>query len=214
VSAALVLTALTCTLAASAAGGADPAPATPPASAPDLAAPAPPARSTLDFDLLPELRPPGHGDAAAVEARVRDRRGKLQLHQAFGLATWAALAGTVVVGQLDFDDRFRGGGDTGRYHRAHKALAYGSAALFATTGTLALLAPEPYAKRGGRLDTALVHKLAMGTAAAGMVTQIVLGIASRRAAGTLRERNLASAHQVVGYTTLGAMTVGGLVLAF
>jgi hypothetical protein len=194
---------------------ADPA-AADPAAAPPPAAPRPatPPDLSLDFDLLARPSPAAAPDAAALEARVKERRWKLRLHQGLGLATWTALAATVVVGQLDFDDRFRGGGDTGRYHRAHKLLAYSSAGLFAGTAALALMAPEPYAKRTGRLDGALVHKIAMGTAAAGMVAQVALGLASRHAAGTVRERSLASVHQVVGYATLGAMTVGGLSFVF
>jgi len=189
------------------------------AAEPGAAAPAPrgqpPAPDlSLDFDLLPQASPAAAADVARLDARVKERRTKLRLHQGLGLATWTALAATAVVGQLDFDDRFRGGGDTGRWHGAHKALAYASAGLFAGTAALALLAPEPYAKRTGRLDGALVHKIAMGTAAAGMVAQVALGLASRGAAGTLRERRLASAHQVIGYATLGAMTVGGLTFVF
>ena len=194
---------------------ADPAVGAPAAPSPAAAAaPAPPPDLSLDFDLLARPSPAAAPDAAALEARVKERRWKLRLHQGLGLATWTALAATVVVGQLDFDDRFRGGGDTGRYHRAHKLLAYSSAGLFAGTAALALLAPEPYAKRTGRLDGALVHKIAMGTAAVGMVIQVALGLASRHAAGTVRERSLASVHQAVGYATLGAMTVGGLSFVF
>lgn len=172
---------------------------------PDLSPP-------LDFDLLPPE--PG---AAALDPRfdreVRRRRKMLTLHQGFGIATWSALATTTVIGQLDFNDRFRGGGDTGRYHGAHKALAYGTSALFLGTGLLGLLAPEPYEKKV-RLDTATVHKASMALAAAGMATQIALGLLARGSAGELRERDLASAHQVTGYATLGAMTVGALVLFF
>jgi hypothetical protein len=171
---------------------------------PDLSPP-------LDFDLLPSE------PAAAVDPRlekeVRRRRKMLKLHQGLGIATWSALAATVVVGQLDFDDRFRGGGDTGRYHGTHKALAYGTSTLFLGTGLLGLLAPEPYEKKT-RLDTATLHKASMGLAAAGMATQIALGLLARGNAGKLRERDLASAHQVTGYATLGAMTVGAAVLFF
>lgn len=179
--------------------------------APDLSTPAP--APSLDFDLLA----PAAGVAAvdpAQEKAVDRRRSMLKVHQGLGIATVATLAATSVVGQLDFNDRFRGGGDTGQYHTAHKALAYGSAALFTTAGLLAVLAPEPYAKKGGRADTATVHKWAMGVATAGMVAQIALGIAARGKAGTTQERDIAAAHQIIGYTTLGATTVGAAVLFF
>jgi hypothetical protein len=193
-----------------------PGPAAPTTTTPDLSVPAPAAAPgpALDFDLLERATPGEAGQDASLAARVSRRRTMLRLHQGLGLASWASLAATAVVGQLDFDDRFRGGGDTGRWHPAHRVLAVGSSALFAGAGLLALLAPEPYAKRSGRLDTATLHKIAMGTATAGMLAQVVLGLSARRAAGGTRERSLASAHQAVGYATLGAMTVGALVLLF
>ncbi len=168
------------------------------------------APSQLDFNLLGA---PKEKADPALQHRIEMRRTMLTLHQGFGIATLAALAATTIVGQLDFNDRFRGGGDTGKYHGWHAGLAYGTSALFLTTGLLALLAPKPYPKPV-RLDTALLHKIAMGTAAAGMITQIVLGIVSRGQAGSVSERNLATAHQIVGYATLGAMTTGVVVLFF
>jgi hypothetical protein len=191
-------------------------PAGPPAPPPDLSAPPSAARPppSLDFELLEPAPPAGPPSDPAFERRVARRRTMLKIHQGLGLATWTAMAATAVVGQLDFDDRFRGGGDTGKYRGAHRALAYTSATLFTTTGLLALLAPEPYAKRPARLDTATLHKASMAVAAAGMVAQVLLGVAARGKAGSTRERDLAATHQLVGYATLGAMTVGTVVLLF
>jgi len=201
-----------------AAPAADPPAATPPpaAAAPDLSAPPPaaPPPPALDFELLEPAPAPEAAPDPAFQRRVERRRTMLKVHQGLGIATWTALAATSVVGQLHFDDRFRGGGDTGRYRDAHRALAYGSATLFAAGGLLAVLAPEPYQKRGGRLDTATLHKVSMGVATAGMVAQVLLGVAARGKAGTTRERDLAATHQAVGYATLGAMTVGAVVLFF
>ncbi len=196
-----------------------PAPAPPPAqdgtAAPppaEASRPAPPA--AFDFDLLPAAPAPAAADRAFEQA-VGRRRAMLTFHQGFGVAAWTAVAATTLVGQLDFNDRFRGGGDTGRYHGAHKALAYGSAALFTTAAVLALLAPTPYRKDPHRaLDTARLHKIAMGLAAAGMLAQVVLGVSARHQAGSLRERDLAAAHQAIGYATLGAATAGAVVLLF
>ncbi|HSN92614.1 MAG TPA: hypothetical protein VLS93_15390 [Anaeromyxobacteraceae bacterium] len=168
---------------------------------------------SLDFELLPPPKATAATPDLLLERGVARRRTMLTLHQGFGIATWAAMAATVVVGQLDFDDRFRGGGDTGRYHGWHKGLAYGTAGLFATTATLALLAPEPYAKKT-RLDTATLHKASMAVAAAGLAAQIALGVWARSLEGELRERDVAVAHQVIGYATLGAMTLGAVVLVF
>lgn len=187
------------------AAAAEPAPAAPPAPA---------AAPSLDFDLLAPAPAAPPAIDPAFERQVERRRTMLRLHQGLGLATLGALAATTVVGQLQFDDRFRGGGDTGRWRTPHRVLAGTTAALFTTTALLGVLAPEPYAKRPAGLDTATVHKVSMGVATAGLVTQIALGLASRRQAGSLRERDLAAAHQVVGYATLGAMTAGALTLFF
>lgn len=186
---------------------APPPPEPPPAGA-SQEGPAP----SLDFDLLPP-ETAAAAPSAAFDREVARRKRMLRFHQGLGIATWSALAATVAVGQLDLHDRFRGGGDTGKWHGAHRALALGTSAMFLGTGLLGLFAPEPYAKKL-RLDTATLHKASMALAAAGMVTQIVLGVAARRSGGELRERDLARAHQIVGYATLGAMTVGATVLVF
>jgi len=188
------------------------APGPAPAAAPDLSAPLPP--GSLDFDLLEAAPAAAPARDPAFEKRVERRRTLLKLHQGLGLATWASLAATSAAGQAQFDDRFRGGGDTGKWRTPHRVLVVTSTTLFASAGLLALLAPEPYAKRAGRLDTATLHKVSMGVATAGMVAQVILGLAARGKAGTLRERDLAATHQLVGYATLGAMTVGAAVLFF
>lgn len=191
--------------------GPRPAEEPPPAPSPP---PEPSPSPSLDFDLLPPVAPETSPRRdRALERAVKQRRRTLRLHQGLGLATWTALAATTIVGQLDFDDRFRGGGDTGKWHGAHRTLALSTSVLFAGTGLLALVAPEPYEKKT-RFDTATVHKASMAIAAAGMAAQIVLGISARGRAGSLRERDLASAHQILGYATFGAMTAGAVVLLF
>jgi hypothetical protein len=183
-----------------------------PAGAQEPGEPGPP--PDLDFELLPADRAASEPPIdLALELEVNRRRRMLGVHQGLGIATWTAMAGTVVLGQLDFDDRFRGGGDTGRYHGWHRGLAYGTAALFTASAALALLAPEPYAKKS-RLDTATVHKVSMAVAAAGLAAQIALGVWARSLEGELSERDVAAAHQVLGYATLGAMTVGAVVFVF
>jgi hypothetical protein len=188
--------------------------ADPPAAAeppPDLA-PAPPPRPALDFLLLDEKPAPAATDPA-LDAAVRRRRALLTVHQAAGLATWGLMGATVVVGQLNYRDLYGGGGYTERYRTPHRALAYTTASAFALTGLLALLAPEPYAKKR-RLDTATIHEASMAIATLGLVSQVALGIRTRQSLGSLNQRDLARAHQAVGYATFGAMTVGAVTLAF
>lgn len=184
-----------------------PARADAPASPPT--APAPPPVPD-DFDLLPPPPPP---NPAAVKAQedldktLRLRRRMLVLHQGVGLAALATLGATVVLGQLNYVDKYGGGGDTGRYYNWHVGLVITSSTLFAATGGLGLFAPSPLDKKL-QLDTATVHKALMATATAGMSAEIVMGLVTKAQEGHLVQRDWALAHQVVGWTTFGAMALG------
>jgi hypothetical protein len=169
----------------------------------------------MDFDLLepseaaeaPRLVDP------ELEKSIARRRTMLTLHQTLGLATLTTLAATIVVGQLHFNDRYRGGGDTGRFDGWHTGLVIGSSSLFAGTGLLGLLAPTPF-KKELRLDTITLHKIFVSLATVGMLTQVVLGIVTGNNEGRLSQVDLATAHQVVGYATLGAVGAGALMIVF
>jgi hypothetical protein len=170
----------------------------------------------MDFDLLepaptaaeaPRLMDP------KLEKAIAFRRTMLTVHQGLGIATAVTLATTVVVGQLNFNDRYRGFGDTGRYRRWHKGLVIGSSSLFAGTGLLGLLAPTPF-KKEFRWDTITFHKIFMAVATAGMLAQWALGLSTRNQEGQLSQVDLARAHQAVGYVTMGALSAGVIVLAF
>ena len=165
-----------------------------------------------DFDLLPPEKksdPAALAKEAEVQRDLGRRRTMLQLHQVFGFATLASLGATVVLGQLNYADKYGGGGDSGRYITAHSAVAYGAAGIFAATGLLALLAPSPFDKPL-RLDTATLHKTSMAVATAGMAAEIVLGIVAARKEGHLSQRDFALAHQIIGYTA-AVSTAGGFI---
>ncbi|HEY5677206.1 MAG TPA: hypothetical protein VIR81_10480 [Myxococcales bacterium] len=169
-----------------------------------------------DIDLLPPQAAPDAATAARqreLESQLHRRRQMLQLHQLGGMLTLASLGATVVFGELNYIDKYGGGGDTGRWSTWHKGSAFTASAIFAATGALAILAPSPLEKRT-RLDTAMLHKIAMGVATAGMVAQIVLGVATAGKEGSVSQRDFALAHQIVGFTTFGATAVGFGVLTF
>jgi hypothetical protein len=175
----------------------------------------PPEEPSMDFDLLePSLaaETPLAVDPALTRAMAR-RRTMLKVHQTLGLATALTLAATVVVGQLNFDDRYRGFGDTGKYRGWHTGFVVGSSTLFTTTGLLGLLAPTPF-KKDFRWDTITFHKIFMSIATAGMLSQVVLGRLTEGREGQLSQVALARTHQVLGFTTMGAVAAGALMIAF
>ncbi|GHH01387.1 hypothetical protein [Comamonas sp. JC664] len=170
---------------------------------------------SMDFDLLE----PAEAAAAAqvdpdLERRIGRRRTMLKLHQGLGFAMAAGLVGTTVVGQLQFNDSFRGGGDDRNLLGLHRGLAIGTSALFATVGLLGVLAPEPFEKEKLTWDTITVHKMFMALATVGMVAQIILGVMATDRFGRLSETDLATAHQISGYVTLGAVSAGVFTLFF
>jgi len=188
-------------------------PPEPPKAPAKEASPRPPPE---DFDLLPAEAAP---DAAAtarhqeLQRQLELRRKMLHLHQLAGITMLASLGATVVFGELDYLDKYGGHGDTGQWHLWHRWTAIGASALFAGTASLAVFAPVPVEKPF-RLDTATLHKICMSIASAGMVAQIVLGIWTANKEGSLAQRDFALAHQIVGFTTLGAAAAGFTVLTF
>jgi hypothetical protein len=115
-----------------------------------------------------------------------------------------------VVGQLNYGNLYGSGGSgSGAYILPHEILVYSTAMAFVATAGYALFAPKPYAKPL-KLDTGLLHRVAVLGASAGMVAQMVLGFVTARTADAGNPYNLernATAHAVLGWTTFGLMTV-------
>jgi hypothetical protein len=192
-------------------------PAQPPAQQP-----AQPATGSAPSDFNFDLSKPGEEKNGVVQSeaeklrlqklehKVHLRRRMLLAHQAFGFATLAALAATDIIGTLHYVDKFGGGPDDDRYKDAHLGLGITSTALFTTTALLALFAPNPYPKPI-KFDTAFVHKASMAIAAACFVAQVIMGPLSAVSDGKLYQKNLALAHEVVGWGAFGFMTIGTIV---
>jgi hypothetical protein len=194
---------------------------TPAAGAPSV--PVSKAPEKLDFDFFaaegagsPGLKAPFVAPDPNFEARVHRRRWMLKTHQALGLTTWALMAATVTVGQLNYNQMYGGGGGSRKWQGPHTLLVIAASTAFFGTGTLAILAPKPYPKPL-RLDTALLHRIATAGATLGMLTEIGLGLFThaRAQAGNPHElQTLARAHQIVGYATFGLLTVAATVWIF
>jgi hypothetical protein len=169
-----------------------------------LAAAAPPEPS-LDFDLLGE---PPKPPAPAEDPALKRRRQMLNLHQGLGLGLLGMQLAVTVSGQLNYNDKFTPGENTDRYKLTHQVLSYADLAAFAVVGGIAILAPRDKNAPPRGFGRSTIHKIAMGVAAAGMVTQAVLGIQTASREGFLDQQQYARAHLVVGYATLAAMLVG------
>ena len=109
-----------------------------------------------DFDLLPKPAPPSAAALARqreLERQLEKRRTMLKYHQIGGYLLLGSLTATVVLGQLDYLDKYGGGGDVGTYRTWHRWVAAASTAIFAGTASLAVFAPAPIENQA-RLDTA------------------------------------------------------------
>lgn len=173
----------------------------------------------FNFDLIgdtqksPEQQKAEQEKAARIERLGKLRRSMLSTHQILGFVTLAALTATVVVGQLNHYDMYLSGNQTGRFRYAHLGLGIGTSALFGSTGLLAVFAPNPYPKPV-RFDTALLHKVAMILATAGMATQIILGPITVDRIGRADQSRLALGHVITGYATWAFMTTGMIAYLF
>lgn len=196
-----------------------PATATATATTPTPATPNPDA---FDFDLgdKPKVDPAEEAAqkkrAEELDRKVKTRRKMLLAHQAIGFSTLGVMAATLVIGQLNYVARYGGfnnGNDYDRFQLPHLGLAITSSVLFTSLGILGVAAPNPYPKRI-KLDGALVHKVSMVLATAGMVTQMVMGPITTAFEGKLNQRDMALGHLVVGYATWGLMATGVLAYTF
>jgi hypothetical protein len=168
------------------------------------------ANGALDFDLLGEAKPP---PVPPEDRSMRHRRRLLGLHQTAGIGLFALQVATTVAGQLNYNDRF-GDANTARYKTPHAVFAYTTLGVFAATGALALLAPDPASKPDRGFDRVSLHKLSMFTAAAGMAAQVALGIYTAHRDGYENKQDFGRIHLVVGYATLAAVTAGVSAIVF
>jgi len=150
-----------------------------------------------------------------VEAKAQTRRWMLKTHQTLGIATWLLMASTVIVGQLNYNQLYGGGGGSTKWQTPHRYLVLSTSVAFAATGAFALFAPTPY-KKPLHFDTGLVHRIAVIGATLGMLAEGWLGwVATHEAdAGNRQSRSMARNHQIIGYTTFGFLTIAGTVWIF
>jgi cytochrome b561 len=183
------------------------------------------AKQPLDFDFFGDKAAGArtgesageNPDLAAERAQQsQTRRWMLKTHQVLGITTWALMAATVAVGQLNYNQLYGGGGGTNKWQGTHQVLVLSTSVAFAAAATFAIFAPTPY-KKPLQFDTGLVHRIAVIGASLGMVTEGLLGWWTTHQANAGNPNNLRSMariHQIVGYTTFGFLTIAGTVWVF
>ncbi len=184
------------------------------AEAPAAAQPPSPAPTpAMDFDLLGDAPKPT--EPAVDQEALKTRRTMLKVHQGLGIGLMVLELATVVMGQVNYRDLYGGGDRTGQFKLTHQVLSYSTLGVFVTNELLALLAPSPLKKTSQGFDRTMVHRIAMFTAAAGMIANLVMGVVTAYTLpGKDTQRDLAKAHLFVGYGTYAAMAVGASVMIF
>jgi hypothetical protein len=138
-----------------------------------------------------------------TEERAKEfkaRRTMLQLHQLGGYATLAALAATVVLGQLTYNGNESMAG-------VHGAVASTAIAMYFTTAGLALFTPPPAIRRG-EWSTVSTHKLLATVHFSGMMLTPILGSMIEG------NRNVRTVHLASGYITTAAFAGAMLAVTF
>jgi len=176
-------------------------------------------KQPLDFDFFGDK--PAGSEKSDLEALDRERQSQtrrwmLTTHQTLGITTWALMAATVTVGQLNYNQLYQDGGGSTKWQPPHRILVLSTSLAFAATAAFAIFAPTPYEKPL-RFDTGLIHRIAVIGATVGMVAEGLLGWYSARQAEAGNPNKLGGmvmAHQIIGYTTFGFLTVAGAVWVF
>ena len=176
-------------------------------------------KQPLDFDFFGDKQAgadKADPDAIDREQQSQTRRWMLKTHQTLGITTWALMAATVTVGQLNYNQLYRAGGGSTKWQGPHQILVLSTSLAFAATAAFAIFAPTPY-KKPLHFDTGLVHRIAVIGATMGMVAEGLLGWWSTHQANAGNPNRLGTmvlTHQIIGYTTFGLLTVAGTVWVF
>jgi hypothetical protein len=174
-------------------------------------------------------------------AQVKRRNSLIKIHRPLGMATWAAMTITEVLGFIQYYNKygfFAGEGSnpcvkgTAIFGQGqctspviHETAAGVTTALYATTFTVSLMMPDPddlANAKGEFASTLRMHKVLRWVHFSGMVAQILLGlvIAHANTIGLNRARDyntlqaLATVHMGTGLVTLGALTWAGALMTF
>lgn len=179
-------------------------------------------------------------DSAQAEyiRELKRRNDIADLHRAFGIATWASMTATVVLGVIAYHNLygfFADQGDNpcvtgdatfgcGTSRTLHAVSAGLTTALYATTFTFSLLMPDPDDLSSGPgefASTLRLHKTLRWVHFGGMLAQAIIGIVIANNLLGLDRANdydtlqaLGTIHLASGLVTYGALTWAGALMTF
>lgn len=182
----------------------------------------------------------GDDDMAAYARTLRERAEVASTHRILGISTWAAMAGTLILGGIQYHnlygtfsdledtpcvtgDAVFGQGQCSGTPWPHLISALATTALYSATFVTSLLMPDPGGADEGDSEYARnlrLHKALRWVHFGGMVAQIALGILVANSDrfgldrandyGTLQA--LSTVHMGIGIVTWGAMTWAGALM--
>ncbi len=186
--------------------------------------------------VTPSLRedpPPPSWRSQQIAGAILLRETVRPFHIAFGIATWAAMAATTVLGAIQLYDRFgfwSSASDTpcARHDSVmgfcgsetpwpHLIAGVTTAVLYTTTFSLSFLMPDPLhvaredSPRGERVR---VHRTLRWVHLAGMVLLTALGAIGASGLDYDSRRALAWAHSVTALATFGVLTADAALILF
>lgn len=199
----------------------------------------PPADPNAPPPVDPNAPPAGDASATPAPAEepdielVQHRQNIVRLHRPLGIATWATLTVTEVLGTIASVNQRTWFGDglcgvrgatpifgssfgCGGLSTLHGVFAFASVTLYASTGIYALSMPDPERAAEGDSRGALrlrIHKGLAWVHAAGMILMPVLGFLGNNpqtfgiddTTGNI-SAGFRSVHEVLGFVTWGALT--------
>ncbi len=158
-------------------------------------------------------------DPERIRRLVRQRRGMMNVHQALSIALVPVLGATAVIGTINRVSMDSGQPVTAEQLTLHRGLAIGSAALYTTTGVLAITAPHPLRGQVGgtgvsKNDSSRVHRILAIAHLSVFAALMVTGILDANAPLSAEAYQvLNKVHVVEGWAMFGLVTASGIVIA-
>lgn len=193
-----------------------------------------------DEEALEEEEAGGGGDMADYARILRERSEVISIHKPLGIATWASMTATVILGGIQYHNLYGlfssqgstpceegsaifGQGQCSGTPWPHLISAFMTTGLYTATFVASLLMPEPDGVDEGESEYAKnlrLHKLLRWVHFGGMVAQIALGIlvANGDRFGLDRANDygtmqaLSTVHMTIGLVTWGAMSWAALTM--